>query len=53
MPTLGGTPEIIASPVFHEDDFDPRNLILYPLYRQTPADLVVAAHTALGRASIA
>jgi hypothetical protein len=24
VPTLGGTPEIIASPVFHEDDFDPR-----------------------------
>jgi hypothetical protein len=78
MPTLGGAPEIIASPVFHEDGFDPReeaslwipeisqhrkecfvsggvphprNLILYPLYRQTPADVIVAAHAAHGRAS--
>jgi hypothetical protein len=23
MPTLGGASEIIASPVFHEDNFDP------------------------------
>jgi hypothetical protein len=28
-----------------------RNLISYPLYRQTPADIIVAAHTAHGRAS--
>jgi hypothetical protein len=31
----------------------PRNLISYPLYRQTPSDVVVAAHTAHGRASTA
>jgi hypothetical protein len=29
----------------------PRNLILYPLYRQTSSDVVVAAHAAHGRAS--
>jgi hypothetical protein len=29
----------------------PRNLISYPLYRQTSADVAVAAHTAHGRAS--
>jgi hypothetical protein len=23
VPTLGGVPEIIASPVFHENGFDP------------------------------
>jgi hypothetical protein len=28
----------------------PRNLISYPLYRQTPADAAVAAHAAHGRA---
>jgi hypothetical protein len=31
----------------------PRNLILYPLYRQTPADVTVAAHAAHGRANTA
>jgi hypothetical protein len=31
----------------------PRNLISYPLYQQTPADVVVAAHAAHGRASTA
>jgi hypothetical protein len=31
----------------------PRNLISYPLYQQTPADVTVAAHTAHGRASTA
>jgi hypothetical protein len=31
----------------------PRNLISYPLYRQMPADVAVAEHTAHGRASIA
>jgi hypothetical protein len=31
----------------------PRNLISYPLYRQTSADVAVAAHAAHGRASIA
>jgi hypothetical protein len=78
MPTLGGAPEIIVSPIFYEDGFDPReeaslwipetgqhskecfvsggvphprNLISYPLYRQTSADVVMAAHTAHGRAS--
>jgi hypothetical protein len=30
-----------------------RNLILYPLYRQTPADVVVAAHAVHGRANTA
>jgi hypothetical protein len=30
-----------------------RNLISYPLYRQTPADVVVAAHAAHGRANTA
>jgi hypothetical protein len=71
VPTVGGTPEIIVSPVFDEEGFDfgketslripktaqhskecfvsggvphPRNLISYPLYRQTPADVTVAAH---------
>jgi hypothetical protein len=29
----------------------PRNLILYPLYRQMQADITVAAHAAHGRAS--
>jgi hypothetical protein len=80
MPTLGGAPEIIVSPVFDEEGFDsrketslripetaqhskecfvsggvshPRNLISNPLYRQTPADVTVAAHVAHGRASIA
>jgi hypothetical protein len=80
MPTLGGAPEIIVSPVFDEEGFDsgeetslqiletaqhskecfvsggvphPTNLISYPLYRQTPADVVVAAHAAHGRASTA
>jgi hypothetical protein len=75
VPTLGGTPQIIASPIFHEDGFDPRdeaslritdigqhskevfvrggvqhlrNLISYSLYRQTPADIAVAAHAAHG-----
>jgi hypothetical protein len=78
VPTLGGTPEIIVSPVFDEEGFDsgeetsiqipetvqhskecfvsggvphPRNLISYPLYRQTPTDVTVAAHAAHGRAS--
>jgi hypothetical protein len=31
----------------------PRNLISYPIYRQTPADVSVAAHAAHGRASTA
>jgi hypothetical protein len=31
----------------------PRNLISYPLYRQTPADVAMAAHAAHGRASTA
>jgi hypothetical protein len=31
----------------------PRNLISYPLYRQTPIDVTVAAHTTHGRASTA
>jgi hypothetical protein len=31
----------------------PRNLISYPLYRQTPADVAMAAHTAHGQASTA
>jgi hypothetical protein len=31
----------------------PRNLISYPLYRQTPADVAVAAHAVHGRASTA
>jgi hypothetical protein len=80
MPTLGGAPEIIISPVLNEEGFDsgeeaslwipetalhskkcivssgvphPRNLISYPLYRQTPADVAVAAHAAHGRASTA
>jgi hypothetical protein len=80
MPTLSDAPEIIASPVFHEDGFDPeeeasleipeigqhskecfvsggvphpRNLISYPLYRQTPADITVAANAVHGRASTA
>jgi hypothetical protein len=79
-PPLGGTPEIIVSPVFDDEGFDPReeaslriletgqhskecfvsggvphprNLISYPLYRQTPADIVVAAHATHGRASTA
>jgi hypothetical protein len=30
-----------------------RNLISYPLYRQMPADIAVAAHAAHGRASTA
>jgi hypothetical protein len=30
-----------------------RNLILYPLYQQTPTDVAVAAHTTHGRASTA
>jgi hypothetical protein len=78
VPTLGGAPEIIVSPVFDEEGFDsgeetslwipdtaqhskecfvrggvphPRNLISYPLYQQTPVDVVVAAHAAHGRAS--
>jgi hypothetical protein len=29
----------------------PRNLISYPLYRQTPVDVDVASHAAQGRAS--
>jgi hypothetical protein len=29
----------------------PRNLVSYPLYRQTPADVAVASHAAHGRAS--
>jgi hypothetical protein len=29
----------------------PRNLISYPLYRQTSTDVVMAAHAAHGRAS--
>jgi hypothetical protein len=29
----------------------PTNLISYPLYRETPADIIVAAHAAHGRAS--
>jgi hypothetical protein len=29
----------------------PRNLISYPLYRQTPTDIAVAAQAAHGRAS--
>jgi hypothetical protein len=29
---------------------DPRNLISYPLYRQTSADIAVAAHATHGRA---
>jgi hypothetical protein len=80
MPTLGGAPEIIVSPVFDEEGFDsgeetslripetaqqskecfvssgfphPRNLISYPLYRQTSADIAVAAHAAHGQASTA
>jgi hypothetical protein len=80
MPTLGGVPETIVYPVFHEDGYDPgeegslripetcqhskecfvsggvqhpRNLISYPLYLHTPANVVVAAHAAHGRASIA
>jgi hypothetical protein len=75
VPTLGGAPEIIASPVFHEDGFDPkeeaslqiletsqhskecfvsggvphpRNLISYPLYRETPANVAMATHVADG-----
>jgi hypothetical protein len=75
MPTLGGVPEIIVSPVFDEEGFDPgeeaslrvpetglhskecfvsggvphpRNLISYPLYRQSPSDVVVAAHATHG-----
>jgi hypothetical protein len=31
----------------------PRNLILYPLYRQTLADVAVVAHAAHGRESTA
>jgi hypothetical protein len=31
----------------------PRNLISYPLYRQTPVDVTVDAHTMHGRASTA
>jgi hypothetical protein len=31
----------------------PRNFISYPLYRQTPTDVAVAAHAAHGRASTA
>jgi hypothetical protein len=31
----------------------PRNLISYPLYRQKPADIVMAAHMVHGRASTA
>jgi hypothetical protein len=31
----------------------PRNLMSYSLYRQTPADVVVAVHAAHGRASTA
>jgi hypothetical protein len=31
----------------------PRNLISYPLYRQTSADVAVAAHAAHGQASTA
>jgi hypothetical protein len=31
----------------------PRNLISYPLYRQTPADVAVASHTVHGQASTA
>jgi hypothetical protein len=31
----------------------PTNLISYPLYRQTPIDVVVATHAAHGRASTA
>jgi hypothetical protein len=31
----------------------PRNLISYPLYRQKPTDVAVAAHMAHGRASTA
>jgi hypothetical protein len=80
VPTLSGAPEIIVSPVFHEEGFDsreeislwipetaqhskecfvssgvpqPKNLIMYPLYRQTLADVTVAAHAAHGRASTA
>jgi hypothetical protein len=80
VPTLDGASEIIASTIFHEDGFDPReeaslqipeigqhskkgfvgggvphprNLILYPLYRLTPADIAVAAHATLGRESTA
>jgi hypothetical protein len=80
VPTLGGTPEIIVSPVFDEEGFDsreeanlripeiaqqskecfvrggvphPKNLISYPLYRQMPADVTVAAQAAHGRASTA
>jgi hypothetical protein len=75
VPTLGGAPKIIVSPVFDEEDFDsgeetslripktaqyskecfvsggvphPRNLISYPLYRQTPFDVVVASHAMHG-----
>jgi hypothetical protein len=80
VPTLGGVPEIIVSPVFDKEGFDPReeaslqmpetgqhskecfvsggiprlrNLISYPLYQQTLADVVVAAHATHGRASTA
>jgi hypothetical protein len=31
----------------------PRNLILYPLYRQASADVAVVAHVAHGQASTA
>jgi hypothetical protein len=31
----------------------PRNLISYPLYRQTPTDVAVVAHAVHGRASTA
>jgi hypothetical protein len=31
----------------------PRNLISYPLYRQTSADITMTAHTAHGQASTA
>jgi hypothetical protein len=75
MPTLGGKPEIMVSPVFDEECFDsgeeatpripeiaqhgkecivsggvphPRNVVSYPLYRQTLADVTVAAHAAHG-----
>jgi hypothetical protein len=75
VPTLGGTPDIIVSPVFDEEGFDSeeeaslripetaqhikecfvsggvphlRNLISYPLYRQTLADVVLATHAAHG-----
>jgi hypothetical protein len=76
--TLDDALEIIASPIFYEDGFDPReeaslripkigqhskegfvgggvphprNLISYPLYQQTSADVAVAAHAVHGRAS--